>query len=354
MPSLKPPASVIYLARAAEGTEAIEKFRQSYVDHPAGMEHDLVVCLKGDDDAALQRVKALLAPIATRFVAQKDVGYDIHAYLYTARQVDTEWVCCLNTFSVINRPGWLERMYQAAVRPGVGLVGATASYESRRATFGVWIWYLGRLVGSESMRALTHDQLAYMVAALERGYTVPRIARLGRRLKLWGLEEEPLRLRHFRLWIDQLRNDPPFPGFPNPHVRTTGFMLKADFLTSRFASLGPEKMDCYKFESGPEGLSATVAKEGLEMMVVGDNGAYAVGDWPRSGTFRTGEQEALLISDNQTTAFMEMSPVSREIHSYFTWGDAVIDPGKFEFPPLPSVKNGIGLAPFVGKLARTG
>ena len=33
---------------------------------------------EGDDDDKLQRVKAILEPIATRFVAQKDVGYDIH------------------------------------------------------------------------------------------------------------------------------------------------------------------------------------------------------------------------------------------------------------------------------------
>lgn len=351
MPSLKPPASVIYLARAAEGTEAIEKFRQSYVEHPAGMAHDLVICLKGDDDGELQRVRNLLTPIATRFISQKDVGYDIHAYLQTARAVETEWVCCLNTFSVINKPSWLELLYRAASRPGVGLVGATASYESRRATLATWIWYMGKLIDGEPMRPETHDQFLYLIEALENGYSVPRFGRIGRRLRLWGLEEEPFRRRHLLLRRNDLINDPPFPGFPNPHVRSNGFMLRTAALM-RFASLGLTKIDCYNFEGGPAGLSATIAREGLELMVVGEHGAYSVDDWPRSKTFRAGEQDALLIRDNQTETFSEMPPAIRELHRYFTWGDAAVDPAQYEFPPLPSVRNGLGSPERTEELAR--
>ncbi len=341
MPSLKSPLSVVYLARAAEGTEAIEKFRQSYVDHPAGMEHELIVCLKGDDESELQRVRTLLEPIATRFVTQKDVGYDIHAYLQTAKAVETEWICCLNTFSVISKPGWLELLYKAAVRPNAGLVGATASYESRRATLATWIWYMGKLIEGEPMRPETHDQFLYLIEALENGYRVPRFGRLGRRLRLWGLEEEPFRRRHLLLRRDDLINDPPFPGFPNPHVRSNGFMLRTAHLM-RFASLGPTKVDCYNFESGHEGLSATLAREGLDLLLVGDQGAFPVDDWPLSKTFRASAQEALLIRDNQTETFREMPPAIRELHRYFTWGDAAVDPRDFEFPPLPSVRNGVG------------
>ena len=351
MPSLKSPVSVVYLARAAEGSEAIERFRQSYVDQPAGMEHELVVCLKGDDEGELQHARSLLEPIATRFVVLRDAGYDIHAYLQTAKAVETEWVCCLNTFSVINKPGWLEFLYRAASRPNTGLVGATASYESRRATLATWIWYMGKLIDGEPMRPGTHDQFLYLIEALENGYRVPRFGRLGRWLRLWGLEEEPFRRRHLLLRREDLINDPPFPGFPNPHVRSNGFMLRTAYLT-RFSSLGPTKVDCYNFESGREGLSATIAREGLDLLLVGDQGAFSVDDWPRSKTFRAGAQEALLIRDNQTETFREMSPAIRELHRYFTWGDAAVDPREFEFPPLPSVRNGLGLPKRAEELAR--
>jgi hypothetical protein len=352
MPSLNPPASVIYLARAAEGVEAVERFRLSYVAHPAGMAHELVVCLKGDDEAQLQRVREILQPIATRFVSQRDVGYDIHAYIQTARTVRSEWVCCLNTFSMIGKPRWLRLLHEAASRPGVGMVGATASFESRRATLATWIWYIDKLIEGAPLHLQTHDQFAYLLRALDDGYTLPRIARLGRRLRLWGLAEEPFRRRHLRLWREAMANDPPFPGFPNPHVRSNGFMLRPDFLVSRFGSLGPSKMDCYLFESGPESLSATVAREGLSMMVVGERGTYDIKDWPRSGTFRAGEQEALLIHDNQTETFTRMPPETREIHSYFTWGDAVVDPAGFEFPAMCSVRNGGRSADFADELVR--
>lgn len=352
MPSLKPPVSVVYLARAAEGIEAIEEFRRSYVDRPAGMEHELVVCLKGDDESELRSVRTLLEPIAKRFVALNEgIGYDIHAYLQTARTVETEWVCFLNTFSVISKPGWLELLYRAACRPNVGLVGATASYESRRATLATWIWYMGNVIDGVPMRGKTHDQFAYLMDALETGYSVPRFGRLGRRLGLWGLEEAPFRRRHLLLRRNDLINDPPFPGFPNPHVRSNGFMIRTTYL-KRFNSLGPTKVDCYNFESGWEGLSATVAKEGFELLLVGDQGAFPVDEWAKSNTFRAGRQEALLIRDNQTETFSEMSPAVRELHRYFTWGDSAVDPGDYEFPPLPSVKNGIKSAMAAEELAR--
>lgn len=351
MPSLKPPVSVVYLARAAEGIEAIEAFRKSYVDNPAGMDHDLVVCLKGDNEEELQEVRTLLEPIATRFVTQSDVGYDIHAYLRTAKAVETEWFCGINTFSVINKPGWLEHLYRAACRPNAGLVGATASYESRRATLAVWIWYMTKLIDCEPLKQLTHDQFHYMTDALDNGFVVPRFARLGRWLRLWGLEEEPFRRRHLLLRRQDLIDDPPFPGFPNPHVRSNGFMLRTAYLM-RFDPLGPTKVDCYNFESGYKGLSATMAKEGLDLLLVGDQGAFRVDDWWQSKTFRASEQEALLIRDNQTETFDKMTPTIRELHRYFTWGDCAVDPSAYEFPPLPSVKNGVGLPDRTKKLIR--
>jgi hypothetical protein len=315
------------------------------------MEHELVVCLKGDDEEELQEIRLLLEPIATRFFAQDDTGYDIHAYLRTAKTVETDWFCGINTFSVINKSGWLEYLYKAACRPNVGLVGATASYESRRATLARWIWYMTKLVDCEPLTHLTHDQFHYVTDALDNGFVVPRFARLGRWLRLWGFEEEPFRRRHLLLRRQDLINDPPFPDFPNPHVRSNGFMLKTAHLM-RFARLGPTKVDCYNFESGYKGLSATLAKEGLDLLLVGDQGAFSVDDWSRSKTFRASEQEALLILDNQTESFHKMTPTIKELHRYFTWGDCAVDPSAYEFPHLPSVKNGVGSSDRAEKLVR--
>ncbi|MBV9835763.1 MAG: hypothetical protein JO055_15205 [Alphaproteobacteria bacterium] len=345
MSLLRPSISVVYLARAAEGIEAIERFRQSYTNHPAGIPHDLVVCLKGDDESEIARAKEVLTPIATRFVAQSDEGFDIHAYLRTAQTVDTEWISCLNTFSVINKPLWLERLYRAASRPGVGLVGATASYESRHSTIGAWIWYLGKVLDGDVLQSSTHDQFADIIRALENGYRIPGVARVGRRLKLWALFEEPYRRRHLRLWRQRMsvhpdyEGAPMFPAFPNPHVRSNGFLVRTKFLTSRFPELGLSKMDCLKFESGLEGLSASIVKDGASLLLVGEKGEYPVDDWPQSKTFRSGDQEDLLIRDNQTDIFSSLPPINRELLRYFTWGDAAADPEQYEIPPLRCFKN---------------
>ena len=58
------------------------------------------------------------------------------------------------------------------------------------------------------------------------------------------------------------------------------------------------------FESGPNGLSRTLWRKGMNVILVGANGAaYHVDEWPRSRTFRQLNQENLLTKDNHMRAF---------------------------------------------------
>jgi len=95
-----------------------------------------------------------------------------------------------------------------------------------------------------------------------------------------------------------------FPQFPNPHVRTNGFLIER----RRMLGFDPqdirEKLDACAFESGPNGLTTQLRRAGLSAIVVGrDGGGWDVDEWPRSRTFRLQDQANLLISDNQSRKF---------------------------------------------------
>src|SRR5581483_3720073 len=76
------------------------------------------------------------------------------------------------------------------------------------------------------------------------------------------------------------------------------------------------------FESVIEGLTTRLRREGLAAIVVGrDGGAFGVADWPNSATFRRGDQSNLLITDNQSRSFMQLSPARRQVQVRMTWGD---------------------------------
>ena len=82
-----------------------------------------------------------------------------------------------------------------------------------------------------------------------------------------------------------------FPSFPNPHIRTNGFMVRRDRLATFQPSQIKTKFDACAFESGVDSLTTQLRRAGLAAVVVASDGrGYDVPDWCRSGTFRIGEQ----------------------------------------------------------------
>jgi hypothetical protein len=123
--------AVFYLARCAEGTQAIREFVESYRKFEAGLDHDLVIIFKGYTSRKKQRLAEKefegLNYLAIELV---DEGFDLGSYHKAARKVSHEYILCLNTFSQILTDHWLKKFYSLIVTPSVGLVGATGSYQS--------------------------------------------------------------------------------------------------------------------------------------------------------------------------------------------------------------------------------
>lgn len=264
---------LVHLVWAPLGPAPLREFLRSYLAHPSGAGHELVIVLNGLDaaepaDCAAR--KALLAELdgtEHRLISLKQPMLDLAAYGESARLLEHERVCFLNSYAVILGDDWLGLLANALAPPDVGLVGASGSWESQAE------WIRGR-------RRHWPQQLAGLPGA---------------------------------------RRD--YPQFPNPHVRTSTFMIDRSQLSAMGLARAADKRATYLLESGRQSITRQIQEQGLRAVVVGRDGrVYDVEEWPRSRTFRSGDQDNLLVADNQTRDYEASSRRRRRRLSRDSWG----------------------------------
>jgi hypothetical protein len=272
--------SLVYLARLASGIPAFQAFVESYRRHAAGIDHDLVVIYKGfpapNDDWRRQ-----LDGLTYDEIHLPDRGFDVGSYVAASRQLSTRYICFLNSFSEVLAPGWLAILFDHAGRPGVGAVGATGSWESFLTNYEV-----------ESPPATCGSLFRRWARRARRAWTLSRYRTM-------------------------------YPPAPNPHLRSNAFMIER----TRWLSLhvGPlrSKEDLWRFESGRASMTQQLLAEGLDVLVVGRDGiAYTKDKWSESSTFRSGNQENLLVADNRTREYDQADGALRQRLAQFAWGDS--------------------------------
>jgi hypothetical protein len=208
--------------------------------------------------AALAQARAAIGEIDHDEVIVPDEGLDLVAYRSVAERVGGELICFLNTSSVVLADGWLELLARH-LRPGVGAVGATGSWESP-------------LSGARLLRRL-----------LRRGRYLP---------------------------------------FPNPHLRTNAFLLRRASVLDLWWPDVSTKGEAWELESGTRSITRQVEEQGLHVLVAGRDGeAFPRERWAASDTFRIGDQRNLVVADNRTRQFAEAPPRFRRKLTRLAWGD---------------------------------
>jgi hypothetical protein len=328
---------VVYLARSADGTDAFERFASSYRQHDAGVEHDLIVLYKGfanlfDRD----RARSIFGAIDHLTIELEDNGFDIGSYVEASRRLEHESLCFLNTHSEILAERWLSILNTHHSRAGVGLVGPMGSYESIADSVPLMERAIrtAQHPGARVPATLPH----YFDFLLPRfrpdwygGAAEPKPDSRGFRGLLMDLSAIRARARDRRqgprgtalIWQGAPELDiEAFPHFPNPHLRSNGFMISRERFLQSDLTVMQTKADANLFESGSNSLTAQIRRSGLAVVVAGRDGrAYDIPDWPRSSAFRLADQANLLLGDNHTRAFATMSASARVTHARMTWGD---------------------------------
>jgi hypothetical protein len=251
---------LVHLVRAANGIEPFRRFLDAYRARPAGAPHRLVLLCKGfSAKSQATPYLELAAAFDPRPVFVDDRVLDLGAYHAAASELDEGPCCFLNSYSEPLVAGWLASLVAALADPAVALVGVGGSCESAYSASPPWL--------------------------------------------------KPRRRRAF---------DP----FPNPHLRTNGFMIERGLLLALEWPEVRSKAAALALESGKRSLARQVWERGFDVVVVGrDEVAYRAERWRESGTFRSLGQRNLLIADNRTRQYHHADARLRERLERMAWGD---------------------------------
>ncbi len=297
----------MHLVHAANGIEPFIAFLDSWRGHRPGADCDLVLALKAftapeEADPYLEEARDL-APEALFFA---DGGLDLGTYFAAAARLRRDRYCFLNSYSELLAEGWLAKLDAALAEPHAGISGASGSWASARS----WVAYLLRMrshyQGLLPERHIARE--AFLSIELERSGKIARSRRESLRAKVRALPEIP----------EQIVSFEPFPAH---HVRTNAFMISHATLARLRLHEIRRKMDAYLLEHGRASITRQVQQLGLRALVVDRAGAiYDQDDWDRSYTLWQGDQEGLLVADNQTRSYARGDGDRRRLLSTLAWG----------------------------------
>lgn len=281
--------AAVYLARGKDTPwDTFERFFDSYRRHAAGCKHDLVVMLKGWEDATrLEEFKRLSADVTSTYLDLPDDGFDWGAYFRATEKLTHDSLCFLNTYSEILHQGWLANLSAGLERQNVGAVGCTGSWESMLPSFNYMAGYF-----------------------FHRAYSF-------KDMKKW------------------LFNHAHFPQYPNPHLRSNAFLIRRETMLKYVAAraIPTNKQQAYRLESGYSGLTRFLCKQGTPPMLAGVDGRYhSINEWDTSRTFRQADCSNLLVADNQTRDFAQRPESEKALFMASTWNRDGIQ--RFSLPSL--------------------
>lgn len=325
--------AVVYLARMHEGNSSFSRFVESYKKFDAGTTHRLIVIFKGfSSDEQLDLAKSVFEGIKYEAYSVDDSGYDIGAYAKIVEASSYSHYCFLNTHTEIKVYGWLDILFSAMCKERVGLVGSSGSYESLRNSVGL----INHVRNGCRNLTIPYDPKIdfYFSFVIGQSCMKWRVGHAGALQKWIKRRQASVRnwVREFRGKSNPLVDAQKFPPFPNPHIRSNGFLVHRDWMKLAVPKSIQTKLDACLFESGPQSLTSKIRDAGLEVVLVDKHGHHVgIRDWWRTNTFRLGSQEDLLFHDNQVRSFFELDDGSKYTHKRMTWGD-YLGPAQSDFP----------------------
>jgi hypothetical protein len=315
------PPCLVHLVWAPLGRGPLREFAEALRAHPPGVDCELVLAMKGFTSVAhakpyLDEV-ADLEPKALFFPNR---GFDLGVYFAAAARLRRDRYCFVNSYSRPLVDGWLAKLDAALDLPNVGMVGATGAWASSHSwmtySMGLPSAYRGLLPPAPAARALLRGP------ELERKGKQRRSVREAARARVTTLRQLPGALFYYE----------PFPAHK---LRSNTFMIAHKTLGELPLFVVRNKQDAYSLEGSRESLTRRLEQIGLTSMVVDCAGAaYGPAQWDRSRTLWQGDQEGLLVADNQTLHYTYGDFDLRHLLSTLAWG-VCADPD----PPRETLGN---------------
>lgn len=277
--------AIIHLIWVPYGTGLFEQFVASYCKYKAGYKHQLILLFNGvqqHDELAPYIDIANKNNLSYRTIVCSGFNQDITAYYWAAEQIDNSYILFLNSYCELQADNWLACFSRHVNNSKVGIIGATGSWQSYSST-------------------------VFQTNPLRWEKDKTRTENFGK-YKLF--------IKALLYWKFL------FPAFPNPHIRTNGFMIKRTLLLSCKKGKLKTKFQAYLFESGKNSLSRQIIAKGLNIFIIDKSGnLYEIENWNKSSIFWSSNQENLLITDNQTKLYSNGDTSLKRKLARLAWGD---------------------------------
>jgi hypothetical protein len=261
---------VAYICSPYVDEKIFFKFIKNYKTYTPGIKHKLLICFKNLAKDKIKYFKSRLANL--NYIAFQDRrhrnDWDFMSFYRIAKKYNDYLIFFLSNQAYPIKKNWL--LLMCSNYKTKRILGTTGSYES---------------ISSRGFLRNYNENIFYYI------YRV----------------------------IKYLIN---FPLFPNPHIRTTGFMMFAkDYLQYKFEKNYFTKFHNWKTESGRNSMTNFFKKNGFEILIVNSDGkAFLEKDWKLSQTYCYKNQKKLIISDKRTRKYSKFSVNEKNIKTKIVWG----------------------------------
>ena len=260
---------VCYLFTKFDNKITLLNFVRNYKRYNSGYQHSLLICFKLMNSIQITFFKNILNNI--KYIEYIDGSqlndFDFGSYMRVAQNYPAFTILFLNSHSYPISNNWLKKMlfhYKNKT-----LVATTASYESLLTSLRLKKFY-----------------------------------------------------KFFSYLYKLIKYKKKFNPFPNPHIRTSGFLLKgSDFILFVKSKKFSNKEDAWSAESGINSMTNFFIKKKFNIYIVNSDGKkFIKNEWKFSETYNYALQSKTLISDKHTRKYLKLSSSERLIASYNSWG----------------------------------
>ena len=261
---------VCYLYTSFDQKEKLIDFIKHYKKYRSGLSHKLLICFKLLNSEEIIKIRKYLKNIKyTEFIdPNKTNDWDFGSYKRVAKYFYNKDILFLNSHSYPICNNWLKKLFLYKNKKTV--IAPTASYES--------------LVDSIKLKNKFH--------------------------------------KIFRYLIRKKRFSKNFDKFPNPHLRTSSFLINSRIFFNYIKDKPlKNKEDTLKIESGKNGLMKFLKKKKIKTLVVNSDGnKFDEDNWKFSETYCYKKKNKAIISDKHSRKFIKFDKNKKQSVRLKVWG----------------------------------
>ena len=260
---------ICYLFTKYDEEKSLLDFKENYLNFDSGLNHDLIICYKLISKKKIDYLNNKLDKIKFDiFLDPYDKNdFDFGTYKRFSKKYIDRDILFLNSHSYPVSDNWLKKLMK--FKNETTLIGTSASNES-----------------------------LYSSIKLKKKY------------------------QFFSYLLKKYKFKKDFSSFPNPHLRTSSFLIKGKYLLDYIKDKDIySKEDAWKIESGKNSLSNFFKNKNYDVYLVNSDGdKFIEENWKLSETYNYLKYSKSIISDKHTRKFEALNEDNKLISRKRVWG----------------------------------